>query len=81
LILQKDKINEPLPRLTKKNKEKAQSTKIINERGGYYYWYCPNLQMRKLRLRETKEPVQDHTVAALDFKPRAIWWKVLDHII
>ena len=37
--------------------------------------------MRKLRLREIKEPVQDHTVAALDFKPRAIWWKVLDHII
>lgn len=34
--------------------------------------------MRKLRLRDVQERVQDCTVAALDFKLRTIWLKALD---
>lgn len=34
--------------------------------------------MRKLRLGNVKEPVQDCTVAAVDFKPRVISLKALD---
>ena len=73
-----NKIDKPLPGLTKKNKEKTQNTKLINERGDITTGIVPFYRWGKLRLREVKEHIQDHIVATLDFKPRAIWWKALD---